>query len=110
MMSNDVMPICRGGRGSRSRGSACPEFFSLHLLVSDPPPFYEHAHFKHSGRGKREAHTINWSMVARKMAALVWNKLEVYSPCAGGLSAVNAIGTQLRDPINWGLTQWRKAV
>ena len=30
--------------------------------------------------------------------------------CAGGLSAVNAIGAQLRDPINSGLTQWRLAV
>ena len=40
-------------------------------------------------------------------AALVRNYLEVYWPCAGGLSAVNAIGTQLRDPINSGLTQWR---
>ena len=36
---------------------------------------------------------------------------------AGGLSknageplAVNAIGTQLRDPINLGLTRWRMAV
>ena len=27
-----------------------------------------------------------------------------------GLSAVNAIGTQLRDPINSGLTRWRMAV
>ena len=29
--------------------------------------------------------------------------------CAGGLSAVNDIGTQLRDPINSGLTRcvWR---
>ena len=31
-------------------------------------------------------------------AALVRNYLEVYWPCAGGLSAVNAIGAQLRDP------------
>ena len=39
-------------------------------------------------------------------AALVRNYLEVYWPCAGGLSAVNAIGTQLRgDPINSGLTR-----
>ena len=38
------------------------------------------------------------------------NYLEVYWPCAGGLSAVNAIGTQLRDPINSGLTRWRMAV
>ena len=29
--------------------------------------------------------------------------LEVYWPCAGGLSAVNASGTQLRDPTNSGL-------
>ena len=43
-------------------------------------------------------------------AALVWNYLEVYWPCAGGLSAVNAIGTQLRDPINSGLIRWRMAV
>ena len=52
---------------------------------------------------------INWSMVTCQ-AALVRNYLEVYWPHAGGLSAVNAIGTQLRDPINSGLTQWRMAV
>ena len=40
-------------------------------------------------------------------AALFRNYREVYWPCAGGLSAVNAIGTQLRDPINLGLTRWR---
>ena len=38
------------------------------------------------------------------------NYLEVYWPCAGGLSVVDAIGTQLRDPINSGLTRWRMAV
>ena len=38
------------------------------------------------------------------------SELEVYWPCAGGLSAVNAIGTHLRDPINSGLTRWRMAV
>ena len=33
-----------------------------------------------------------------------WNYLEdYYWSYAGGLSAVNAIGTQLRDPINSGL-------
>ena len=42
------------------------------------------------GCGKKEAH--------------------VNCPCAGGLSAVNAIGTQLRDPIDSGLTRWRMAV
>ena len=30
-------------------------------------------------------------------AAPGWNYFEVYWPCAGGLSAVNAMGTQLRD-------------
>ena len=44
-------------------------------------------------------------------ATLVRNYLEAYWPCAGGLSAVNAIGTQLRDQIiNSGLTRWRLAV
>ena len=51
-------------------------------------------------------------MVTCKKATLVRNYLliEVYWPCAGRLSAVNAIGAQLRDPINSGLTQWRLAV
>ena len=54
---------------------------------------------------------INWYMVTGKKATLVRNYLliEVYWPCAGGLSAVNAIGAQMRDPINSGLTQWRLA-
>ena len=43
-------------------------------------------------------------------AAPVRNYLEVYWPCVGELSAVNAIGTHLRDPINSGLTRWRMAV
>ena len=33
-----------------------------------------------------------------------------YWPCDGGLSAVNAIGTQLPDPINLGLTRWQLTV
>ena len=49
-------------------------------------------------------------MVICKKATLVRKYLEDYWPCAGGLSAVNATGTQLRDPINSGLTQWRLAV
>ena len=61
------------------------------------------------GVGKRGAH-INWSMVTCQGAALVRNYLEVYRPCAGGLSALKAIGTQLRDPINSGLIRWRMAV
>ena len=35
---------------------------------------------------------INWSMVTCQGSALVRNYLEVYWTCAGGLSAVNAIG------------------
>ena len=42
--------------------------------------------------------------------ALVRNYLEVFWPYAGELSAVNTIGTQLRDPMNSGLTRWRMAV
>ena len=49
---------------------------------------------------------MNWSMVTYRKAALVRNYLEVYWPCAGGLSAVNAIDTLMRDPINLGLTRW----
>ena len=55
-----------------------------------------------SGCGKRDAHSI-WSMVTCKGSITrYWNYLEDYSPCAGGFSAVDAIGTQLRDPINSG--------
>ena len=51
-------------------------------------------------------------MVTCKKAILVRNYLliEVYWPCAGGLSAVNANGAQMRDPINSGLTRWRLVV
>ena len=38
------------------------------------------------------------------------NYLDDYWLCAGGLSAVNAIGTRWRDPINSELTRWRMAV
>ena len=43
-------------------------------------------------------------------AARVRNYLEIYRPSVGGLSAVNAIGMQLRDPINSGLVRWRMVV
>ena len=58
---------------------------------------------------EREAH-INRSMVTCQGSTRYWNYLEVYWPCAGGLWAVNAIGTQLRNPIKSGLTRWRMAV
>ena len=53
---------------------------------------------------------INWSMMTCKKATLVRNYVEVYWPCAGGLSAVNAIGTPLCDPIISGLTRRRLIV
>ena len=58
------------------------------------------------GVGKRGAY-FSWSMVRpAKAAPAFWNYLEVYWPYAGGLSAaVNAIGTQLRDPINSGMIE-----
>ena len=51
--------------------------------------------------GEIEAH-INWSMHgdAKGSSTRYWNYLEVYWSCAGGLSAVNAMGMQLHDPIN----------
>ena len=42
--------------------------------------------------------------------SFVTNYHGVYWPCADGLSAVNVIGTQLRDPLNSGLTRGRVAV
>ena len=39
-------------------------------------------------------------MVTCQGSIRYWNYLEDYRPCASGLSAVNAIGTQLRDPVN----------
>ena len=63
-----------------------------------------------SKKKKRETHII-WSIVvAWKGSTAFSNYLEDYWPCAGGLSTVNAIGTQLHDPINSGLTRWRMAV
>ena len=47
-------------------------------------------------------------MVKPEKAALVWNYLEDYWPCAGGLSEVNAIGTQMRDLINNGREKWQE--
>ena len=54
--------------------------------------YFQHATI--SGCGKREAR-IKWSMVTCKSRTRYWNYLEDYWPCAGALSAVNAIGTQI---------------
>ena len=41
-------------------------------------------------------------MVTCKGSTRYWNYLEEYWPCVGGLLVVNAIGTQLRDPMAYG--------
>ena len=53
---------------------------------------------------------MKWSTGLSAWAAPVTGYLEGYWPCTGRLSAVNAIGTQLRDLINSGLTRWRLTV
>ena len=62
-----------------------------------------------SGCGKREVH-INWSMVMQKGSTRYAKYLEDGWPCAGGLSAVNAIGPHLRDSITSGLIRSCMAV
>ena len=57
-----------------------------------------------------EENTHTNMVTCQGKAALVRNYFEIYWSCAGVLSAVNAIGTQLRDPINSGLTRWSMAV
>ena len=47
----------------------------------------------------------NWPKVTPEKAAPVTRT--IYWPCAGGLSALNAIGTHLHDPINSRPTRWR---
>ena len=44
---------------------------------------------------------VPWAIVAAH-----WD----YRPCAGGLSAVNTLDTQIRGPISSGLTKWRLTV
>ena len=62
--------------------------------------FNIHTHFiSIVGVGKRGAYVLVHGDLPRQHP-FVRNYLEVYWPCAGGRSVVNAIGTQLRDPIN----------
>ena len=44
---------------------------------------------------------------AGKGSTCYWNYIEDNWPCAGGLSVMNPIGTQLRDSINSCLARWR---
>ena len=59
------------------------------------------------GVGKKKHRPM---VIHEKAAPVAGTTFEVYWPYAGGLSAVNAIGTQLRDSVNSGLTRWRKSV
>ena len=71
--------------------------------------YFQHAHFiPIVGVGKGAHQLVHGDL--QNGCTHYWNYLEGHWPCAGGLSAVNAIGTQLRDPINSGLTRWRMAV
>ena len=98
-----VAPPCQQRFQNRFRA-----FSQSFFLLLIPPVLSKHAHFiSIVGVGKRG---VIHGDLPRSKAALVRNYLEVYWPCAGGLSAVNAIGTQLRDPINSGLTRWRMVV
>ena len=47
--------------------------------------------------------STKYGMGRRKFYPSVWNYFEVYWSRARGLSAVNAVGTQLRDPINYNI-------
>ena len=76
----------RKGRGNNTVLSTC----SLHT---------------NSGRVKESRILIGPWRPAK--APLVRKYLEIYWPCAGGLSAMNNIETHSRDPINSGLTRWR---
>ena len=64
----------------------------------------------HTNSGCGEERGILIDLRRPVKAAPVSNYLEIYWPCAGVLSAMSAIGTQLRDPINSGLTRCRMVV
>ena len=79
------------------------------FLSSGNRRYFKHAHFVPIVNGeKRGAHSSVHGDA--KAAPVTRTTFEDYWPCACGLSAVNAIGTQVRDPINSGLTRWRMAV
>ena len=76
---------------SRETGSAVPAVLLYRLRY-----FLHHTYplpCTNTGYGKRKAHK-NWPMVIpQKGSTRHWDYLEDYWPCAGGVSAVNAIGT-----------------
>ena len=62
------------------------------------------------GVGKRKVHKNRSMAISEKGSTRYWNYLEDHWNCVGGLSAMSAIGTQLRDSMNSGLARWRLKV
>ena len=93
-------------------GSALSEYPAisrswLYLLFPTLSTCYNHS-IPIGGVGNRRRTLVGpwWC----KSSTRHWNYLEDYWPCAGGLSAVKTMGTQLRGPINSRLAHWRMAV
>ena len=61
----------------------------------------------HSVWERRGAHHLIHHGDTKKDRTRYSNYLQDYWHCAGILTTVNAIGTQVRNPINSGLIQWR---
>ena len=59
-----------------------------------------------SGCRTKVEHTKGSIVIPRNAAQVTRTTLRDYKPGAGGLSAVNAIVTQMHDLIKSGLTRW----
>ena len=62
--------------------------------------YFQHAHFIPLVGVGKEWRTLFGPWRCKK-STRCWNYVEHYWPCVGGLSTVNAIGTQSRDPKTW---------
>ena len=97
-VSRDQILRHERGQGNIHFPSSADHVQDWQPYTVDPYSYFQHAHFiPIVGVEKRGEYQLVHGDLPTK-AALVRNYLEVYWPCAGGLSAVNAIGTQLRDP------------
>ena len=91
-------------------GSVKPPFACLDFLgCAYKHRYFQHAHFiPIVGAGKRVAYSLIRGVLPRQHP--FGTTLGFFWTCASGLSAANAIITQLRDPMKTGLTRWRVAV
>ena len=72
----------------------------------------------HTGTGKYSSFPVqlttsrigNLTRLIHTLLYVMTIRTYIHTYCAGGISAVNAIDTQLRDPINSRLIRWRMAV